>query len=51
MCKRRSKALIINTWRKDNTVNETHVNAVISRLPSKIDARGIENFGLLEFFW
>jgi len=24
MCKR-SKALKINTWRKDNTVNETHV--------------------------
>jgi hypothetical protein len=29
---------------------ETHVNAVISHLPSKIDANGIENFGLLNSF-
>jgi hypothetical protein len=44
------KALKINTWRTDNTVNKTHFNAVISHLPSQIAASGIENFGLLEFF-
>jgi hypothetical protein len=50
MCKRRSKALKINTWRRDNIVNEAHVNAVIHIYLQKLMQVELKILDFLNFF-